>query len=353
MHEICSIILAAGKGTRMKSIHPKVLHQVAGKPMLGWVVDSLAQAGVAAGTFVLSSELKDFETFLEDYRHYNATVQAARQGTGDAVAAAGFAFAGVTLPSFARGQLLCGAPLAAKSVIICAGDTPALDPQTLARFIQDCQHSDCHLGVLGMQLHDPKGYGRCLTQDGKLIAIIEEKDATPEQRSIRVCNSGVIWARTPELFSLLEKLTPNNAQSEYYLTDCVSLAAQRGLNTKLFVTDDWESFAGVNDRRQLAEVESFIIRRHLQRLMLSGVTLHLPQTIYIEPQVRCGAESEIEPHVYISGQTDIGQSCYIGHGSRIENARIGDGASIGPGCTILGTEILPGERLPPSTIRIA
>lgn len=321
--------------------------------MLGWVIDALALAGVPSGTLVLSEEVSDFEDMLGQLKQFNVAIQLARQGTGDAVAAAGFALTDVDLPSYARGRLVRGDQLRAKSVIICAGDTPALSPQTLNRFIQECQQSDAHIAVLGVRLPDPKGYGRCLTQNGQLLAIVEERDASPEQRSIQICNSGVIWARTTELFSLLGKLTPNNAQSEYYLTDCITLAAQAGLKTKLYTTDDWESFAGVNDRRQLADVESFMIRRHLNDLMVSGVTLRLPHTIYIEPQVSCGPDSEVEPHVYLAGSTKIGSFCRIGHSSRIENSQIGDGAVIGPGSTIIGTKIRAGEHLPPLTVRIA
>lgn len=353
MDKISSIVLAAGKGTRMKSRRPKVLHTLAGRPMLGWVFDALAAAGVQQGTVVLSDELGAFEQFLAARNHLAVAIQEARQGTGDAVAAAAFAHSQVVRPPFARGRLHRGAPITSRSVIICAGDTPALDPTLLARFIDDCHRSDACLGVLGMRVPDPKGYGRCITENNKLIGIVEERDATPEQRAVNICNSGVIWARTAELFKILSDLKPNNAQSEYYLTDCVALAVAAGLATRLFITDDWESFAGVNDRRQLAAVEAVLIRRSLSALMESGVTVRLPSTIYVEPQVTCAPDSEIEPNTYLAGATRIGAGCRIGSGSRLNNVRVGDGAQIGPGCVLEDVIIEPGAFVPPLSIRKA
>jgi bifunctional UDP-N-acetylglucosamine pyrophosphorylase/glucosamine-1-phosphate N-acetyltransferase len=353
MHEISSIVLAAGKGTRMKSVRPKVLHTLAGRPMLGWVVDALAKAGVDHGTVVLSDELDSFEPFLAAHPKLNVAIQEARQGTGDAVAAAAFAHADVERPPFARGRLHRGSKLSSKAVVICAGDTPALDPTTLARFIEECSASNAAVGVLGMRVPDPKGYGRCVTQDGQLLAIVEERDATPEQRRIDVCNSGVIWARTAELFRVLGTLTPSNAQAEYYLTDCVAMARKAGLATTVVITDDWESFAGVNDRRQLAEVETVLVRRALFALMASGVTIRLPDTVYMEPQVVCGPDTEIEPHVHVAGATTIGAGCLIGSGARLDGVRVGDGAKIGPGCVLTGGRVGSGERVPPLSVRIA
>ena len=353
MHEISSIVLAAGKGTRMKSGRPKVLHTLAGRPMLGWVVDALAAAGVHHGTLVLSAELDSFKPFLATHEHLAVAIQEARQGTGDAVAAAAFALHHVVKPAFARGRLHHGHPVSSRAVIICAGDTPALDPALLTRFIEDCQHSGAVLGVLGMRVPDPKGYGRCITHQGQLVGIIEERDATAEQRAVNICNSGVIWAQTPNLFDLLAKLRPDNAQAEYYLTDCVRLAHAAGLSTKLFVTDDWESFSGINDRRQLAAVESILIRRALASLMERGVTIRLPETVYVEPQVQCGPDSEIEPQTYLAGTTTVGAGCHIGGGSRLTNVHVGDGAHISPGCVLSGITVKPGECIPPLSIRIS
>jgi bifunctional UDP-N-acetylglucosamine pyrophosphorylase/glucosamine-1-phosphate N-acetyltransferase len=262
---VAGIVLAAGKGTRMKSPIPKVLHQVAGRPMVEWVLGALAEAGVAKACVVLGDDLTGFEEFLEKRRDLTVAIQSNRKGTGDAVASAAFAFKGVRPAGFAAGRHHSGPEVTADWTLVCTGDTPALRGDVLKAFLADVIQSGAALGVLGFRPADPKGYGRLVgsrrAPERELEAIVEDRDTTPEQKTITVCNTGMIAARTDVLFDLVRELEPNNDQREYYLTDCVSLARKRGLGAVMHVAPEARDFAGVNDREQLAQVENWMITR--------------------------------------------------------------------------------------------
>jgi bifunctional UDP-N-acetylglucosamine pyrophosphorylase/glucosamine-1-phosphate N-acetyltransferase len=162
-------------------------------------------------------------------------------------------------PDYASQKLLAGAKLQAETVIICAGDTPAIEAPIIADFLNKCRDSNCTFGVLGMELPNPAGYGRLVTDEkAQLLAIVEDRDATPEQKEIHTCNSGIIFAKIPELFQSLGELTPNNNQGEYYLTDIFSIARKRNYPTFVYTTNRWQAFAGINTPEQKAEVEAFM-----------------------------------------------------------------------------------------------
>lgn len=343
---VAGIVLAAGKGTRMRSARPKVLHPVLGRPMVGWVLESLAKAGVKQSVLVISSDQGPFTDFLQQHPELALAVQQKQKGTADAVAAAQGVFVdGKTPIPYAEGTILRGeSALDATHVLICAGDTPALEGQELSRFL--AAHGQSDVAILGMQAADPKGYGRLVVVDGVLTGIVEEKDADPETKKIRLVNSGVVLARREILFRLLAQITPNNAQGEYYLTDIVKLAYQQGYRTTAHVAADANEFAGVNDRQQLAALEEWMLARRQAEIMSKGVTLHLPRTIYLEADVDIGEDSVVAPGARLFGQTRVGRSCYIGAGVSLRNAVIGDGASIGDGAVIVSSTVEKGASVP-------
>lgn len=344
----------------MKSALPKVLHKVAGRPIVGWVLHALEAAGVGEICLVLSEERQGFERFLEGHPQVRVAVQKNRLGTGDAVAASAWSFAGIKPAPYASGYALegRGAPLKSRYVLICFGDVPGIRPQELAAFIGAFKNSGAALGVLGMRLDNPTGYGRLVTDGGgfsagkNLKAIIEERDADDETRRVQVCNTGVTIAETKTLFDLLQKLTPDNAQREYYLTDIVQHAYTSGLKTMAHVASNGRDFSGINDRQQLANVETWLVGRLKDDLMLSGVTMRLPATIYIDAAVRVEVDVELGPCCRIYGKTTIGAKARIGAGVTLVDATVAPGAEIGASSVINGTVIEAGERVPPLSVRM-
>lgn len=256
---ITAVVLAAGMGTRMKSKLPKVLHEVCGKPMVEHVIDSLKKSGVQRVGLVLSDQLDDFKNILDQNTELEVCIQKDRRGTGDAVASSAVFFDGVVSPHFAQLVLHKGKSEKTDHIIICAGDTPALSSDVLKEFIDSHIQNDCSVSVIGMEIEDPTGYGRLIvSSDGALSGIVEHKDASEDQLNIKVCNSGVIMAKAGDLFRYLDKLSPNNAQGEYYLTDIISIANSENEKVQTFVTENWKSFMGVNTPEQKAVMEDFM-----------------------------------------------------------------------------------------------
>ncbi len=257
---ITGIILAAGKGTRMNSPLPKVLHDISGQPMISWVFDALEESDVKKICLILSEDLDGFEPFLAKHEEILVAIQSNRLGTGDAVASAAFAFNDVALPPYAAGRLHQGQKASTDAVLICAGDVPAIQAESLKDFLRDSQGSS--LSVLGMRVPDPTGYGRLVVKDGnQLDAIVEEKDADEAIRKITLCNSGIIYAKAEVLFELLSELDNKNSSEEYYLTDCFKLARERGISTHVHVAKDHREFAGVNTQDQLKLLEEWMVTR--------------------------------------------------------------------------------------------
>jgi bifunctional UDP-N-acetylglucosamine pyrophosphorylase/glucosamine-1-phosphate N-acetyltransferase len=189
--------------------------------------------------------------------------------------------------------------------------------------------------------------------DGKgLAGIVEEKDATPAEREIDACNTGIILAETRTLFTLIAGLTADNAQKEYYLTDCVKHARARGLTTHAVVVDDWESFAGINDRLQLADLEERLVARLLARLMAGGATVRLPHTVYVEAGVESEGDVDIGAGVALHGRTTLARGARLGAGATLTDVRVGAGAAIGAGAVLERCAVAPGEQVPPLTVRL-
>ncbi|MBC7658626.1 MAG: NTP transferase domain-containing protein [Chitinophagaceae bacterium] len=329
---IAAVVLAAGKGTRMKSELSKVLHPLCGLSMVGHVINTLTAAGINDKCIVVGGDVDQLQSALRDFGPLTFTLQKDRLGTGEAVACGGFGLEGIVPPSFASGSLLAGPKLNAKHILICAGDTPAMDPDVIKAFVTTCLGKKAKLAVLGMAHPEPKGYGRLITNDAdQLLKIVEEKDASDAERKVGLCNSGVIFAEAHYLFSLLGELTQANAQREYYLTDCFALSLAKGLPALVWTTTDYASFDGVNDRMQLARLEERVLQKLRSKMMSEGVSFTMASSTYIEVGVQIGADTWIGPHASLSGLTKIGRNCEIGSHVDLKNVIIPDGTKVPAG----------------------
>ena len=354
-----SIILAAGEGTRMKSSLPKVLHKIAGLPLVCHVVRQVQSIGksdiavvVGRGADEVSSAVKEFSKTANIY------LQKERLGTAHAV--------------------LSAREMLSKNyddVLIVFGDTPLIEAKSLERARDELAHG-ADIVVMGFITENPSGYGRLIEKDGKLQAIVEEKDATTEQKKIKFCNGGVMALNGKLALSLLEQIKNENAKKEYYLTDIVKIGVSRELEVKA-ISIPFENVIGVNTRVELSEAEALWQKRRARELMLSGVTMLRPETVYfsydtaiegdvvIEPNVFFGLNVKVETGVVIHGfshlegaivkaQSEIGpyarlrpgaileNSSKVGNFCEIKNARIGEGAKVNH-LTYIGDAVVGGH----------
>ncbi|MGB9791473.1 MAG: bifunctional UDP-N-acetylglucosamine diphosphorylase/glucosamine-1-phosphate N-acetyltransferase GlmU [Thermacetogeniaceae bacterium] len=309
MQGVVAVVLAAGQGKRMKSDLPKVLHRVAGLPLVAHVLRSVAEAGIGEAIVVIGRKGELVREALgEGYRY---AVQEEPRGTGDAVLRA--------LPLV---------PSGCEDVLVLCGDTPLIKPETLVRLVEERRRADAAAAILTSIFDDPTGYGRVLRgEDGLVRGIVEESDATPEEKGIKEVNTGTYVFRRDALERTLPKLQPDNAQGEYYLTDCIALLRAEGLAVAAVVAPPDET-AGINDRRQLAAAERILRLRECERLMDEGVTILDPAVTYIDRGVRVGRDTVIYPFTFLEGSTSVGEGCVIGPGTRVIDSRIGDGVEI-------------------------
>ncbi len=309
-----AIVLAAGKGKRMRSALPKPLHRVAGLPMLRHCLATARRAGATELALVVPP---DHELFRDSLRQGGDDaalfVQAEQHGTAHAVLSARPAL------EQSRGD-----------VLVLYGDTPLIRPETLEHLRAQLRDGAA-VAVLGFRAGDATGYGRLVT-DGHdtLLAIVEEKDATPDQRRITLCNSGLMAFRADFVLPLLDGITNENAAGEYYLTDAVSRARAMGHRVAFAVADDPQEVLGVNDREQLAAVEAAMQRRLRKAAMLSGATLIDPGSVTLSHDTTLGQDVVIEPHVVFGPGVAVGDGAIIKAFSHLEGAAIAPGASIGP-----------------------
>ena len=310
MAKLTAVILAAGKGTRMKSKLPKVLHKVGGHPMLEHVMDAAEAAGCRDNVVVIGHGAELVRELVGN--RARIALQAEQLGTGHAVLQAAD-----TLQDFTG------------TVMILCGDTPLLEAAELQKFYEEHVKSGAAATVMSAMMEDPFGYGRILRDaNGDVAGIVEQKDATEEQKRIKEINTGNYCVEAPLLFEVLKTLGNNNAQGEYYLTDV--LAKLRGMGRKVggVVTADSEMIMGVNSRRQLAEAESCMRRRILKKLMDEGVTVMDPASTFIEKSVKIAPDTIIYPYTWIQGETVIGEDCEIGPSVRMENVKVADGCRV-------------------------
>lgn len=300
-----TIILAAGKGTRMKSKLPKVLHKVGGKPMLQHVIDAAKSAGSTREVVVIGSGA---ELVKQTFSDVEFVMQEEQLGTGHAVLCAKENFAN------SKGN-----------VMILCGDTPLFTGELLKNLINAHEKFNAVATVLTAIMPDATGYGRIIRADNvDFEKIVEDNDATPEQKKIREVNAGIYCFNVEKLFDALKKVKNDNSQGEYYLPDVLEiLRADRGKICAV-VAEDWRKTLGINSRIQLAEADKILRQRKNSELMLSGVTIIDPATTYIDFDVEVGQDTIIYPNTYLEGKTKIGSDCVIGPNVRFTDMIVGN-----------------------------
>lgn len=292
----------------MRSKRPKTLHPIAGRPLISHTLDALKAAGASRIVIVVGHGADQVREALGDTYEY--ALQTEQKGTGHA--------AKMTHSLLSDWQ---------GPVVFVPGDAPLVTPDAITALLE--AHDSNAVTLLSIGLSDPTGYGRILRdEEGRVLGIVEEKDASVEQKAIlEVCCS--IYAFEPRfLFSALDSLTANNAQGEYYLTDTVGIARKRNAAVDALLWPDPQAGMGVNNRIELAEAASLLNQRILCRHMLNGVTILDPATTRIDADVRIGIDTTIHPFTIVSGVTDIGEDCEIGPGARISDSKLGDGVHV-------------------------
>ena len=321
------VILAAGQGTRMRSDTHKVLHPIAGRPLLLHLLDRVDALGADKKVVVLGKGREQVEAALSG-RDIAVAVQAEQKGTGHAVQQAADALAGYDGP-----------------VLILYGDTPFVEPATLRRML-DRLDGDGGPGVVVLASSPPDAlnYGRIILGEGDRIAkMVEYKDATDQERSVRLCNSGMMAVRARDLFRWLAEVGNDNAAGEYYLPDVVNVAAAEGREAVVIEGDPYET-AGVNSRAELAHLELDWQRRRREQALLDGATLIDPESVWFAYDTKLGRDVTVEPHVVFGAGVEVADGATIHAFSHIEGATIGAKASIGP-----FARIRPGTRLAENT----
>jgi bifunctional UDP-N-acetylglucosamine pyrophosphorylase/glucosamine-1-phosphate N-acetyltransferase len=335
------VVLAAGKGTRMKSERAKVLHEICGRPLAGFAVARALELGADTVSVVIGHQadaVRDRLKALFPTAPLTFALQSEQLGTGHAVMMARDA------GGFAPGD-----------VLILSGDVPLMRAETLQKLVQAKRDAKATVSMITTHPPSPKGYGRVLRDGrGRVKRIIEEKDATPDERQVGEVNAGIYCVDAGFLSSALSELTPKNAQGEYYLTDVIAAATNREMPV-VAIDSPFEETSGINDRSELAAAETVLRREIAVAHMKSGVTIRDPQTAYIETGVTIGIDAEIGPSVSLHGTTRIGRQVRIGQGSVIIDSEIGDGVEIKPyshfeGAVVgAGSIIGPFARLRPGT----
>ncbi|OMH39896.1 bifunctional UDP-N-acetylglucosamine diphosphorylase/glucosamine-1-phosphate N-acetyltransferase GlmU [Desulfurobacterium indicum] len=321
------IILAAGKGTRFKSELPKVLHEILGKPMLWYVVKAAEGAG-ADETIVIVGHKRDLvKKFLEEENlNVKTVVQKEQLGTGHAVLCAE-----KTLKNY-NGK-----------VIILNGDTPLINPEDIKNLIS----IESDMVVLTGETETPRGYGRVIRDGGEVLKIVEEKDATDKEKEVKEINSGIYAFRVKPLFEALRNLKNDNAQGEYYLPDVLKIFKEKGLKVKAVKTENFNSIMGVNNRYELSRAERILSERIIKNHQLNGVTIHNPESCYIEPEVKIGKDTEIFGPVYLRGKTSIGKQCTIGAFTEIIDSVIEDEVVVKTHCHVEKAHLKKGASTGP------
>ena len=314
--KVKSIILAAGKGTRMKSELPKVLHTIFNKPLLGYVLDAVNKTGYINENFVIvGHEAEKVEKYVkENYENAKCILQSPQLGTGDAVNKAT-----PYLKDFDG------------YVIVICGDTPLITAETITNFIEFHENNHADLTVMSAIFENPKNYGRIIRdKNNKFIAIIEEKDATPEQKTVKEINAGIYCINWKTVSDAFNNLQNNNAQGEYYLTDIVKWAVEKNLNVQSYILKNNNEIFGINSKSHLAQATKIMNKKSVERLMDEGVQIIDPNTTYISPETTIGPDTIILPNVYITGKNTIGKNCKIGPFSHVrDGAIIGNNVRIG------------------------
>ena len=305
---LTAFVLAAGEGTRMKSSHPKTVHRMLGRPLVAWPVLAAREAGADRVVVVTGAGAAEVNAVVEELG-CDIVEQAERLGTGHATRLA------VEAAGIADGV-----------VVVLYGDSPLLRAETIRRLADQVEERHLAAALLTMEPPDPTGYGRIVFDDaGNVAAIVEHRDATPDQRErLTVCNPGVYAFDAAVLARLIGRIDNDNAQGEYYLTDMVALLRREGLPVAAVPVEDDLETLGVNSRAQLAEATKVMQRRINGRLMAEGVTMLDPDLVWVGPDAEVGRDTELWPMTYLLGATIVGEACVIGPNTRLTNVVCGD-----------------------------
>ena len=314
MENLKTVILAAGKGTRMKSDIPKVLHKIFDRELVAYVIDAVKN--ISDENFVIVGHQADkVEEFVRKYSDKSVCLlQEPQLGTGDAVNKAY-----KNLENH-NGQVL----------ILC-GDTPLIEESTLEKFIKAHKDQKAQLSVMSAIFDDPTGYGRIIRDENdNLKMIVEQKDANDVQKAVKEVNTGIYCLDWQAVKGAFSELKCNNAQGEYYLTDIIAWAVNKGLKVKSFVLDNNEEIFGINSKSNLAQAAKFLNNRTVEKLRADGVTIVDPDNVWISPETEIEADTTILPFVYITGKNKIGKNCKIGPFSHLRgNVTLGDNVRVG------------------------
>lgn len=303
------VILAAGKGTRMYSDLPKVLHPIAGKPMVKHVIDTVKHLNAHQINLIYGHGADLLKEKLAD-EPVNWVFQAEQLGTGHAMQQAA--------PFFADDE----------NIVMLYGDAPLIQQSTLERLIT--QKPENGIALLTVKLDNPTGYGRIIRENGSVVAIVEQKDASAEQLKIQEINTGVMVASGASFKKWLGNLNNNNAQGEYYITDVIAMANEDGFQVQAVQADEFMEVEGVNNRLQLAALERFYQKKQAEKLLLAGVTLIDPSRFDVRGTVEHGKDVSIDVNVILEGNVKLGNNVKIGAGCVLKNVTVGDNVEIKP-----------------------
>ena len=335
---IASIILAAGKGVRMKSKIPKVLHKVSGKSLIWHVCQATSYIGVEESIIIVGHQAEEVKA--EMGTKYKYALQEKQLGTGHAVMQAE--------PYLSKDV---------ETVVVLCGDTPLLTGAALQKLLKHHQETGAFATILSAILEEPSNYGRIVRNAaGQVEMIVEEKDASPREKAIKEINSGTYCLNREALFNALKKITPENKQGEYYLTDVIEILVKNNQKVEAVAVENPVEISGINTRVHLAEAEKAFQKRVNEKWMLEGVTIFDPSVTYIETSVEIGIDTVILPFSCLKGDTKIGEDCIIGPYTTLENTHVGnathidsttaDDAEIGSNCSIGPFSYLrPGTKL--------
>jgi bifunctional UDP-N-acetylglucosamine pyrophosphorylase / glucosamine-1-phosphate N-acetyltransferase len=324
------VILAAGQGTRMKSNLPKVLHPIAGRPMIERVLETANALSPETVTLIVGHKADVLRSKLVDNPNVQFALQEPQLGTAHALQQAE--------------PLLTGR---SGSLVLLSGDVPLLSADTLRRLLDTHRGSGAAATVVTATVQRPYGYGRIVRTKGRIARIVEERDASPTQRTIKEINSGIYAFDLAPLFDALRSIASQNAQGEFYLTDLVAIYRRRRLPVETLLIENAQEIRGINSRSELAEVSKLVTQKKNEELMAAGVTLIDPATTYVAPEAEIAADTVLHPGVVIEGRTRIGSACEIQAYVRISDSEIGDRVTINSFCLISGAQVAAGAALGP------
>lgn len=329
MRELCAAILAAGQGKRMRSKLVKVLHPLAGEPMIRYVVDLCEGLPLKRVLVIVGYQAEKVKEALAG-RNVEFVIQEKLLGTAHALLQTEEALQGF------EGDLL-----------VLSGDTPLLQEEIVQRLIKTHQEDRAAATILTAVLPDPRGYGRVVRRDGAFFKIAEEPEASSQELLIREVNVGAYCFDTKPLFPALKAVQPSPVKGEYYMPGALEVLLRQGFSVQTVPVEDPEEALGINSRADLALAHRVLRRRVLSRLMREGVTILDPETTYIDPSVQIGQDTILYPHVFLEGRTLVGEGVILYPHCRIRDSKIGNGATILDGCVIVKSEVGEGCQVGP------